>query len=284
MSAIFPELPDSVSSEFVTVTEGVELRVLRAGSGDPVLFIPGWNYSAEVFVHQLTELAQHYEVLAVDPRGHGKSSKPLTGNNYPQRGRDLDALIEALGLKNLTLAGWSLGVLDALSYLRDHGHDRVAKLMLIDETPKMAADPANPEEWGEVPLTHDGMPAFILFLSTDRDGFLSYISADALGVDPELADQDEATRRLIADGAQTPEHIAIIAGVEGFATDVSQTAIDFERSGKPVLFFAKEAWANDAKRWVSANLPSAQFATMPVHAGFMTEPAAFNARVREFIG
>lgn len=38
------------------------------------------------------------------PSGHGKSSKPLTGNNYPQRERDLAALIEALGLKDLTLA------------------------------------------------------------------------------------------------------------------------------------------------------------------------------------
>lgn len=284
MSTIFPDLPSSVTSELVPVAEGVELRVLRAGSGSPLLLVPGWNYSAEVFVHQLTELAEHYEVLAVDPRGHGKSSKPLTGNNYPQRARDLAVLVETLGLEHLTLAGWSFGVLDVLSYIRDHGHDRVAKLILIDETPKVPADPSDPEEWGEVPLSHDGMPAFIQFLSTDRDGFLAYISADALGVDPEIADEDETTLKLIADGAQTPEHIAIIAGVEGFATDVSQTAIDFDRSGKPLLFIAKEAWAEDAQKWVSANLPSAEFATMPVHAGFMTEPGAFNARVRKFIG
>lgn len=284
MTTTFPDLPTSVSSELVQVAEGVELRVLRAGSGEPVLFVPGWNYSAEVFVHQLTDLAADYEVLAVDPRGHGKSSKPLTGNNYPQRGRDLAALIEQLDLTNLTLAGWSFGVLDVLSYLRDHGHDRVAKLILIDETPKVPADPANPAEWGEVPLSHDGMPAFIQFLSTDRDGFLAYISADALGVDLDEADSDETTQKLIADGAQTPEHIAIITGVEGFATDVSEAAIEFDSSGKPLLFIAKEAWADDARKWVGANLPSARFATMPVHAGFMTEPEAFNSNVRSFLG
>ncbi len=284
MSTLFPDLPASVSSELVTVAEGVDLRVLRAGTGRTVLFVPGWNYSAEVFVHQLTELAEQYEVIAIDPRGHGKSSKPLTGNNYPQRARDLAALIEALELDHLTLAGWSFGVLDVLSYIRDHGHDRVARLILIDEPPKVPFDPANPDEWGEAALSHDGLPAYVQFLSTDREGFLAFISADALGVDPELAAEDEATLKLIEDGRQTPEHIAIIAGVEGLATDVSETAIEFDRSGKPLLFFAKQEWAEDARKWVSTQLPSAEFATIPVHAGFLTEPGPFNARLREFIG
>lgn len=105
-------------------------------------------------------------------------------------------------------------MLDALSYLRDHGHDRVAKLMLIDETPKMAADPANPEEWGEVPLTHDGMPAFILFLSTDRDGFLSYISSRRTRRRPRAGRSRRSDSQTHHDGAQTPEHIAIIAGLK----------------------------------------------------------------------
>lgn len=284
MSANFPGIPEFVSSQLVTVAEGVELRVLRAGAGAPLLFVPGWSFSAEVFVHQLTELAEHYDVIAIDPRGHGKSSKPLTGNSYPQRGNDLAALIEALDLTDIALAGWSFGVLDVLSYIRDHGHDRVAKLILIDEPPKVPYDhPSNSEEWGEAALSHDGLPAYLQFLSTDREGFLSFIAADALGVDPERAHEDPATVKLIADGAQTPEHIAIITGAEGLSTDVSETAIDYDRSGKPLLFFAKEEWAEAAEKWVGANLPSAEFARIPVHAGFITQPTEFNARVRAFL-
>lgn len=284
MSIDFPALPESVTSTLVPVGGGVEIRVLRAGSGAPLLFVPGWNFSGEVFVHQFIELAEHYDVIAIDPRGHGQSTKPLTGNNYPQRGRDLGEVIEALGLTGVTLAGWSLGVIDALSYIEQQGHARVAKLILIDEPPRVPFDPANPAEWGEAGLSHDGLPSFIQFLSTDRTGFLEFIAADALGVPEDVAAQDPATQRLIADGAQTPEHIAIITGTEGLSSDYSATAIEFDASGKPLLFFAKQAWAEEAERWVTVNLPRAQFATMPVHAGFITEPAAFNARVREFIG
>lgn len=266
------------------VAPDVELRVLSAGSGAPVIFVPGWNFSAEVFVHQLTELAQHARVIAIDPRGHGESSKPLTGNSFPQRGRDLAAVIAALELDGVTLAGWSFGVLDVLSYLEQFGDERVARLILIDEPPRVPFDPANPAEWGEAALTHEGLPAYVKFLSTDRAGFLEYIAADALGVAADAAAAEPAVARLIADGARTPEHIAIITGVEGLATDLSGPAAAFAATGKPLLFVAQDAWASDAERWVAANLPGAQFDTIPVHAGFLTAPAAFNARVAEFIG
>jgi len=121
------------------------------------------------------------------------------------------------------------------------------------------------------------------FLTADREGFLAFIAQDALGVDPERAAEDEDTLALIADGLQTPEHIAIITGVEGLATDLSDSARVYERSGKPLLFFAKAEWAKQAERWVRANLPLAEFAQIPVHAGFLTAPGDFNARLSQFL-
>lgn len=284
MSINFPPLPDSVASELVTVDANVQLRVLRAGSGPQLLFVPGWSFSGEVFVHQFIELSKTFEVLAVDPRGHGESSKPLTGNNFPQRGQDLAAVIDALELREVTLAGWSFGVLDVLSYLEQRGSERVAKLILIDEPPRVPFAPENGEEWGEAALTHEGLPAYIKFLSTDPAGFLAFIASDALGLTPEDADDEPAITRLIADGARTPEHIAIVTGAEGLSTDLSAPAHAFAATGKPILFFAQEAWASEADAWVTANLPSAEFARIPVHAGFLTEPAKFNERVASFMG
>lgn len=280
----FPALPASVSAISIPVGEDVELHVLRAGSGTPLLLIPGWSFSAEVFVHQLTELADDYDVIAIDPRGHGKSSKPLTGNSYPQRGRDLAALIDAIGLDQFVLAGWSFGTLDALSYLQQFGHDRVSKLILIDEPPRVPFDPADSTQWGEAALSHDGLPSYLTFLSTAREDFLAFIATDALGLEADAATTHPDAIKLVADGAQTPEHIAIITGAEGLASDYSATAIEYDASGKPLLFFANESWADDARAWVSANLPHAEFATIPVHAGFLTDPDAFNTRVREFVG
>lgn len=36
-------------------------------------------------------------------------------------------------------------------------------------------------------------------------------------------------------------------------------------------------------RWTRANLPTAEFATMPTHIGFVVDPEGFNATVRDFV-
>jgi non-heme chloroperoxidase len=279
----FPTLPDSVVESRVRVADDIDLRVLRAGSGAPLVLIPGWTIPADVFVNQLIELSDAYDVIAIDPRGHGGSSKPLEGNSFPQRGADLGALLEALDLSEVALAGWSFGILDALSYLQQSGHDRVARLILIDEPPKVVADPANPAEWGEATLSHDGLPAFIQFLSTNRAAFWDFIATHALGLETEQAATHPDARTLIEWGLQTPEHIAIITGVEGLASDFSAPAIEFAESGKPLLFLARDEWADDARRWVEANLPGAEFDTIRTHAAFATDAAEFNARIRTFL-
>ena len=145
-SSVLPPLPAAVSTVEVTVADDVTLRVLRAGSGTPLVMLPGWTCSADFFVHQLVGLADRFDVIAVDPRGQGGSSKPLTGNTFAQRGHDLATLADALDLDRFVLLGWSFGVLDALSYIRSHGTDRIERLVIVDETPKVPADPADPSE------------------------------------------------------------------------------------------------------------------------------------------
>lgn len=51
----------------------------------------------------------------------------------------------------------------------------------------------------------------------------------------------------------------------------------------PTLFIAREDWAENAERWVRANMPGADFNTMPVHMGFATAPEEFNEAVARFV-
>ena len=46
------EVPGEVGE--VTTSDGVKLHYLEAGSGKPILMIPGWSQTAEQFKHQLT--------------------------------------------------------------------------------------------------------------------------------------------------------------------------------------------------------------------------------------
>lgn len=280
-SDFFPALPASVQRRSVSVN-GIELNYYRAGSGQPLLLIPGWSFSAEVFTRQLTELSANFDVIALDPRGHGKSSKPLTANGYVQRGNDLSEFINALDLSDIVLAGRSFGTLDALSYLEQFGSDRVAKLILIDEPPQVPYDPTDSAQWGEAPLSLDGLPGFLRFSANNPSGFAQYIAAHAAGLDENTPADDPNLVRVLELVAETPEHIAIITAADGLSADYSATAIAFAQE-KPVLFFARQEWVEPARAWVSTNLPTARFAELEHHASFAIDYEEFNQTVREFI-
>ncbi|HET8927869.1 MAG TPA: alpha/beta hydrolase [Microbacterium sp.] len=277
---LLPALPDTVRETTVTVGD-VDLRVLRAGSGRPLLLLPGWTCSADFFVHQLTGLADGFDVVAIDPRGHGGSSKPLTGNTFAQRGDDLARLIDALGLDDVTLLGWSFGVFDVLSHLRHHGTGKVSRVVLVDETPKVPADPANPTEWGEAPLSDDGIVAFFRAMIDTRVDFWTSYAVYMLGLPEETGAEHPDVARIVELGMQTPEHVAITTAADGLTSDYSADAARISTE-VPTLFVARDDWADDARRWVSANMPDAEFATMPFHMGFVTHPAQFNELIAEF--
>ncbi|WP_410604687.1 alpha/beta fold hydrolase [Amycolatopsis sp. lyj-90] len=271
-------MPSFVTESSVEVADGVSLRVLRAGSGPRLLLLPGWTCSADFFVHQLTELADRFDVIAIDPRGQGGSSKPLTGNTFAQRGDDLAALVDALGLDRFALLGWSFGVLDVLSYVRRHGTNRVERLVLVDETPKVPADPANPAEWGEAPLRHDGIVSLLRAAFDDRLGFWTDYAGYMIGSDAAPADIE----RIVELGMQTPEHVAMASLADGTTSDYSAEATAAS-SAVPTLFLAREDWAEDARIWVNTAMPDSEFDTIPLHLAFATHPAEFNERIKHFL-
>ena len=44
----------------IVVADGVEFAYAERGSGPPLVLVPGWTMSGEVFEHQLTELASSF--------------------------------------------------------------------------------------------------------------------------------------------------------------------------------------------------------------------------------
>ncbi len=100
------------------------------GRGRPVVLLHGAWASHGWWRWQVPELARHFQVLTVDVRGHGRSS-PLDGV-YSVAGfaRDLDKLLEGLGVEEAALVGWSMGGLISMQYCLDHPR-RVRALVLI---------------------------------------------------------------------------------------------------------------------------------------------------------
>ena len=86
-----------------------------------------------------------FRCIAHDRRGHGRSGQPWDGNNLDTYADDLAALIETLGLNDVTMIGHSTGGGEVARYLGRHGTGRVAKAVLISAIPPlMLKTPANP--------------------------------------------------------------------------------------------------------------------------------------------
>jgi pimeloyl-ACP methyl ester carboxylesterase len=87
----------------------ISIYFRRYGAGDPVLLLHGGFMYAETWAGQIPALASRYQVIAMDSRGHGRTTlgtRPLT---YRQMAEDAAALIEKLDLGPINLVGLSDG-------------------------------------------------------------------------------------------------------------------------------------------------------------------------------
>jgi non-heme chloroperoxidase len=135
------------------------------GSGAPVVLIHGYPLSSRAWDKQLRVLLDDgRRVITYDRRGFGKSSQPATGYDYDTFAADLNALLETLDLREVTLVGHSMGTGEVARYLGRYGSARVARGVLVSPIPPfLLQTPDNPE----------GLPASMF------DGFVHTAQEDA---------------------------------------------------------------------------------------------------------
>lgn len=118
-------------AEFTNV-DGVRTRILRAGSGPPVLLLHGIGLSADVFVRNIGELSRQREVIAADLPGHGFTEAIGFGGRSPQgaMARHMVRLLDVLGLGATSVVGHSFGALvGALMHFEEEG--RLERLAIV---------------------------------------------------------------------------------------------------------------------------------------------------------
>ncbi len=126
---VFGQAP---KSDFFKTSDGVRIHYLEAGSGRPIVFIPGWTMPAWIWQKQIDEFAKKYHVIAVDPRSQGESDKPTVGHLPETRSRDYKELVDHLGLKQPVLVGWSMACGELVKYAEQFGSENVGGFVLVD--------------------------------------------------------------------------------------------------------------------------------------------------------
>jgi pimeloyl-ACP methyl ester carboxylesterase len=121
-----PALPKPERSGDAPVN-GVRLWYAVYGHGSPVILVHGGFGNSNYWGLQIPTLARHFEVIVLDSRGHGRSTRSDEQISYHQMASDVLGLMDFLHLRKAALVGWSDGAIIGLDIAINHP-ERLTKL------------------------------------------------------------------------------------------------------------------------------------------------------------
>jgi non-heme chloroperoxidase len=259
----------AIKSGFFKTSDGVRIHYLEAGSGRPIVFIPGWTMPAWIWQKQIDEFSNDYHVVAVDPRSQGESDKPQYGHLPETRARDYKELVDQLGLKQPVLVGWSMACGELVKYAEQFGTDKLAGLVLVDG---FLTDKPSPEMF--VALS-GWMNQLQLDRQKQADGFVRTMY--------KKPQSDDYLNRVIDASAQVPADTAVVLIYNMIA--VKDFSPGLARMNRPVLFTYQpesQQTADFLKSKLGDRLRLERF-DGDGHALFVDDPQKFNHVLGEFL-
>jgi pimeloyl-ACP methyl ester carboxylesterase len=184
------------------------------GTGRPIVLIHGWPLSGESWSHQVPAFeAAGYRVVTYDRRGFGRSDKPLTGYGYDTLADDLEAVLTALDLRDVTLVGFSMGGGEVARYVTKHGTARLHSVVFAAAVPPyLLQTSGNPD--GPLPASEAAKMA--ASLTANKDAFFDQFTTDFFSVDGELKVSEEERQAALALAEQASK-VAALEAMTSFA-------------------------------------------------------------------
>jgi 3-oxoadipate enol-lactonase len=108
----------------------VRIHYADSGAGDAVVLLPGLGMSHTTWTAHANRLAQTHRVLAVDPRGSGRSDKPDEPYTPATVSADIAAVLDAAGVDAAHVVGQSMGGMIAQDLCLERP-DRIVSLTLV---------------------------------------------------------------------------------------------------------------------------------------------------------
>ena len=258
----------AAENRFFTTSDGVHLHYLEAGNASQptLVFVPGWTMPAWIWDQQIGFFAKSYHVIAFDPRGQGESEIARSGYEPVRRGRDIGELIAGLGSRPVLVVAWSLGVLDTLAYVKEAGDQRIAGLVLVDNSVGEEPAPRPPPP----PIPGVAKPPHAIFMR-------QFVHAMFHSHPPEIW-LDRLTQTCL----RTPEPAAKALLAYPVPRSFWKEAV--YSTSKPVLYIVRPKFAGQAGN-LAAHHPSAESVVLrdAGHALFVDDAPGFDRRLRDYI-
>jgi pimeloyl-ACP methyl ester carboxylesterase len=124
-----PALPEPADSGSVDA-DGARIAYSIYGAGDPVLLLHGGLGNSGHFGFQLPALVDRFQVIAIDSRGQGRSTRTRATITYDLMAADVIAVLDHLHIARASVVGWSDGGEIALKLAIKYP-DRVNRLFVF---------------------------------------------------------------------------------------------------------------------------------------------------------
>jgi pimeloyl-ACP methyl ester carboxylesterase len=121
-----PSLPKSEHSGYASIN-GVRIWYAVYGHGKPVILLHGGLANSNYWGNQVPVLAKRYQVIVMDSRGHGRSSRDSQAYSYDLMASDVLGLMDFLKIKQAAIVGWSDGAILGMD-IAIHHPERITKL------------------------------------------------------------------------------------------------------------------------------------------------------------
>src|ERR1700704_2619267 len=108
-----PDLPKDTVGKYTTAIDGARIWFAQWGTeahGVPVLLLHGGEGNSNYFGNLIPILVRHgYRVIAIDSRGHGRSTRTDAPITYHLMAEDVVQVLDSLKIPRVSLVGWSDG-------------------------------------------------------------------------------------------------------------------------------------------------------------------------------
>ncbi len=246
-----PTLPRAARSGLAPVN-GIRIWYAAFGHGEPVILLHGGLANANYWGLQVRALEPRYEVIVMDSRGHGRSSRDAAPFGYDLMASDVIGLMDYLHIRKAAIVGWSDGAIVGLD-LAIHHPERLTRLFAFAAN----SDPSGVKDVNQSPV-------FTAFIARAAHQYSE--------LSPTPAQYQEFLTQIEKMWAIQPHFSA--AQLRGIKTPTWIVDADHD-----------EAIKRENTDYMAASIPGAGELILPEvsHFAFIQDPAMFNAALLHFL-